>query len=61
MAYRCKLNQVNECIGCQECLEEPELRCSVCDSPIYEGDYYYNISEDIYCEDCLKDLFEHIA
>ena len=57
MSYRCKINGTQECIGCGYCEEQPKLRCDQCDKPIYEGDLYYYIDEEYFCEDCVKDIF----
>lgn len=57
MSYRCVLKESKECDGCMECKEQPKLRCDQCDTPIYEGDLYYYIDGEVYCEDCTKDIF----
>jgi hypothetical protein len=34
--------------------------CDECGEPIYEGDTYYQVDLDKYCEDCMND-FKRIA
>lgn len=44
--------------------ELPILSC-VCSAPIFEGDYYYNVDGQIFCEECFKEYsyvrFGHYA
>ena len=32
------------------------LRCKLCQFELEEGEYYYDIAEDIICEDCATDM-----
>lgn len=43
--------------------QEPEIYilCDECSTPIYFGDYYFNVGYDCYCNDCMKDLFMRLA
>lgn len=34
------------------------FRCDCCDSPIYEGDDYYEIAGEWLCESCAKQYFK---
>ena len=36
------------------------MTCSSCGEGIYEGDYYYDIDEDL-CEDCFTSIYRKIA
>lgn len=53
MAMVC-IDGVSECTGCMQCYEAPKpvKWCCECGRAIYELDTYYDIFEDIYCEDC---------
>ena len=31
------------------------VQCQCCDGEIYQGENYYFINGDIFCEDCLED------
>ena len=33
-------------------------RCSYCNEPI-QDDYLFDIDGELYCEECMKDLFRH--
>lgn len=33
---------------------EPVCTCSECDGEIYEGDTYYEVKGNIYCEECME-------
>lgn len=44
-----------------ECNEKPMYECCVCGSEIYEGDEYYEINGDIYCEECIESEFKKTA
>lgn len=46
--------------GPAEPTERPILRCDACDCDIYEGETYYNINGEKWCESCVKDN-SHIA
>ena len=37
-------------------LGAPRHTCSSCEGGIYEGEFYYSISGDLYCEDCVEYL-----
>lgn len=41
--------------------EKAEYQCSCCECEIYEGEVYFEIEEEIYCEDCLNDIFKRWA
>ena len=47
-----------ECTGCGACRETEEEKalynCINCNEDIYEGDMYYEVAGDIYCENCVK-------
>jgi hypothetical protein len=34
--------------------EQPKHWCEACQSPIYEGETYYDMFGDILCEECVK-------
>jgi len=40
--------------------EEPEsqCKCCICKEELFEGDDYYDIEGDIYCEDCAEGWLE---
>lgn len=40
---------------------EPKEYCSHCGEPLYEGDALYDISGEIWCEDCLNDEFRRFV
>lgn len=41
---------------CPNAPEPPEVyKCSCCGEPIYEGDTYYDIDGDAWCEECILD------
>ncbi len=46
-----------ECIGCGACRKIDEEKvlynCIACGEKIYEGDMYYKVSGDTYCENCV--------
>lgn len=56
MAMTCVLGD-RECTGCMEYREEKEpeavFECCICGAEIFEGDMYYNICGEPYCEDCV--------
>lgn len=41
--------------------EKPVCRCCDCDTEIYEGDDYYEIDGNAYCETCMVDNFRKTA
>lgn len=41
--------------------EEAEIYCESCGSGIYEGEYYYKLGFENYCESCLKTYFGRYA
>lgn len=61
MSYPCILNQNKECIGCGDCEMHPKFLCDQCDKPIYEGDLYYEIDNEVICEECTKDKYGNYA
>lgn len=58
MSYAC-IYGGKECDGCMKCYDDDhaKIHCSVCESGIYEGDLYFEINGEIYCEDCARDEF----
>lgn len=38
-----------------------EIYCDSCGSEIYEGEYYYRIDFENYCEACMKEAFGRYA
>ncbi len=56
-----------ESIDDREYLEPPDYEahavfsCDYCYRGLYEGDEYYDIEGEVYCEDCLKDNFRKFA
>ena len=55
MSYPCTYNQNKECDGCNECKLTNELLCEICEEEI--SNHYYEIGGEIYCDDCLEDLY----
>lgn len=41
--------------------EIPVYMCAECKGPIYEGDFYYYVDGEYYCEDCADKLFRYEA
>jgi hypothetical protein len=42
--------------SCPDAPEPPIVyECSCCGEPIYEGDIYYDINDDVWCEECILD------
>lgn len=41
--------------------EEVVYECFGCGREIYEGDYYYEIDGEVYCKECLDDIFGRLA
>lgn len=39
----------------------PIMFCAECNEEIYEGNYYWNIDGEHYCEDCADKLFRYEA
>ena len=37
------------------------LRCVVCDAPLYEGDPYFDIEDDIFCPECMNKTFRRFV
>lgn len=35
----------------------PCLHCVLCGQPLYEGDTYFDIQDEVWCEDCAMDEF----
>lgn len=54
------INGVSECNGCGACTEIYPKIVDEYNSPICEGDKYYEINGIIYSEETMKQ-FEHIA
>ena len=42
-----------ECTGCGNCIGEAEavFECVLCGNDIYEGDMYYNVAGEKFCEE----------
>lgn len=41
---------------CPNATEPPIVyKCSWCNEPIYEGDIYYDINDNVWCEECIID------
>ena len=40
--------------------EEPILECSECEEGIFEGEDYYQIGDECYCEECIA-KFKKVA
>ena len=41
---------------CPNAPESPIVyECSCCGESIYEGDTYYDINDDVWCEECILD------
>ncbi len=53
----CECCHRNPCLPrCPNASEPPIVyKCSCCGEPIYEGDTYYDIDDDAWCEDCILD------
>ena len=49
--------QNKDCDACGACEQQPIFNCDQCDAPIYEGDLYYEIDNEVYCEECVIDIF----
>ena len=49
------VNGVSECVGCLSC-QKFQIVCDCCEEEIKDG-YYYEVHGDIYCKDCVDDLF----
>ncbi|MCI8806408.1 MAG: hypothetical protein HFE59_11150 [Clostridiales bacterium] len=43
-----------ECMGCMSCMGRALFKCSACDKEIYEGDMYYDINGEPFCERCVS-------
>ncbi len=45
-----------ECTGCGNCIGEAEavFECVLCGNDIYEGDMYYNVAGEKFCEECVR-------
>lgn len=41
--------------------EEPDVECTCCGCKLDDGDYFYCISGEILCEDCLNDQYRRIV
>ena len=56
----CEYCHRNPCLSrCPNAPEPPILyECSCCGKEIYEGDIYYNIDGDAWCEECILDARE---
>lgn len=55
MAYCCVLNRISECDGCGECGETERLIMrDFFGEPIYAGDDYYEIGDDIISADNIR-------
>ena len=56
MALTC-ITGGRECTGCGACRKIDEEKvlynCIACGKEIYEGDMYYKVSGDTYCENCV--------
>lgn len=39
---------------------QPVMHCNSCDSPLYEGDSFYEIDGGI-CEECMKNTYKKIV
>lgn len=39
----------------------PVCVCSICGAEIYEGDDYYEVNDEAFCEDCMVDTFRKTA
>lgn len=57
MGYPCIYNYSKDCDACGHCGKQPVLNCDQCDKPIYEGDLYFEIDNEVYCEECVIDIF----
>ena len=42
------------CPNAPECKEEPVITCDVCGKFVYDGDVYYDIDGDFWCEECIE-------
>lgn len=40
--------------------DKPTTRCDICGEPLYDGDAYYDVMGEKYCESCMKDAFRKI-
>lgn len=55
MALTC-VNGCKECDGCMECqANDSAMKCDVCGHEIY--DIYYNMNDEVLCEECMKELY----
>lgn len=54
MAMVCRTG-AKECCGCTSCQEQIAVyTCAGCGEDICEGEDYYKIIEDAYCESCVS-------
>ena len=54
----CEICHSNPCRPQCPKSDEPEqvYTCDICEAPIYDGECYYRISDDMaICEDCIND------
>lgn len=61
MGYPCIYNYSKDCDACDRCEKQPVLNCDQCDKPIYKDEIYFEIDNEVYCEECLIDTFGHYA
>ncbi len=54
MCFECKNTK---CIPrCPNFCEEVFLNCEICGGEIYYGEYYYEIYNEKWCADCVKEV-----
>lgn len=41
--------------------KESDIKCCICEYNIYEGDLYYEVNDEVYCEDCAREEFGKYA
>lgn len=53
---RCEYHD-RECYACGQCEPKREQihTCFLCDSPIYEGEIFFDVGDVIYCRHCVEE------
>lgn len=59
MGYPCYYNYNKSCDACGHCNhnDDNKLCCCICENPIEEDEMYFEIDNDVYCRECLEDIY----